>query len=147
MKQIEALLTSLGPEDDVRLGYSYFYAEVRRVRDIAERLAAGARCAVLVDEVFKGTNVKDALDASSLVLHGFAASTRSVYVVSSHLVELAEAIGAQPGVALACFEGRLDGNGRATYDYRVREGASAQRMGLVLLEEAGVAGLLEAARG
>lgn len=138
---IDALVTSLGTEDDVRLGYSYFYAEVRRVREIAGLLAEGRRCVVLVDEVFKGTNVMDALDASRLVLRGFARRGNALFVVSSHLAELADELAAEPGVALACFEGRLE-DGRATYDYRVRDGVSAQRMGLVLLEEAGVTRLL-----
>lgn len=142
---VEALVSSIATTDSVHQGYSYYYAEVQRVRAIAERLALGQRCLVLVDEPFKGTNVLDALDASRAVLGGFAGCTGSLFIVSSHLVELVDDLARVPGVCFHCFEGTVHG-GVATYDYRLRPGHSAQRLGLVLLEQAEVLVLLAAGR-
>jgi DNA mismatch repair ATPase MutS len=138
---VSCLMSSINTEDNIRRGYSYYFAEVQRIRDIAQRLATGNRCVVLCDEVFKGTNVHDALDASLAVIRGFAARTTSCFIVSSHLVELVADLVKVPGIRLHCFEAEiLDGEPR--YDYRLRPGHSNQRLGLLLLERAGVVDLL-----
>lgn len=142
---VETIVSSISTVDSVHQGYSYFFAEVQRVRAIAERLARGERCLVLVDEPFKGTNVLDALDASRAVLTGFAACTGSLFLVSSHLVELVDDLSRVPGVRFHCFEGTVH-DGTASYDYRLRPGHSEQRLGLVLLEQAQVLVLLAAGR-
>ena len=74
---LDAIYSSLTPEENLRAGLSFFMAEVRRVREVAEGLASGQRALVVFDEVFRGTNVSDALDASRLVIRGFARSRRS----------------------------------------------------------------------
>ena len=48
--------------DDLRAGISYFRAEALRVKSIAEAIST-QKVFALMDEPFKGTNVKDALDA------------------------------------------------------------------------------------
>jgi DNA mismatch repair protein MutS len=142
MTPVEVLITGLNPSDNLRAGLSFFFAEVLRVRDAAEHLAEGKRCLVLFDEVFKGTNVKDALDASSAVISGFAQSRESGCVFSSHLVELAEPLASLGRVRFAYFDGEIV-DGRATYSYELHAGVSDQRFGLQLLEEANVPALLE----
>ena len=67
------LLTALSLEDDLHGGVSYFRAEALRVRDLADAIAQGGRVIAFLDEPFKGTNVKDALDASAAVLSALAA--------------------------------------------------------------------------
>jgi DNA mismatch repair ATPase MutS len=138
---VEVLLTGLNPSDNLRAGLSFFFAEVMRVREAAEHLAGGRRCLVLFDEVFKGTNVKDALEASLAVISGFAKSRESGCVFSSHLVELADPLSGLGRVRFFHFEGDVV-DGRATYSYRLRPGVSDQRFGLQLLEEARVPELL-----
>ncbi len=44
------------------MGYSHFYAEVLRVKFVASEVAAGKKNMVIIlDELFKGTNVKRCL--------------------------------------------------------------------------------------
>ncbi|MGI9181470.1 MAG: MutS-related protein [Longimicrobiaceae bacterium] len=138
----ELLFSSITTTDNVRLGYSYFYSEVRRVREIAQLLREGRRSFVLFDEIFKGTNVKDALDASKAVLGGFARSSSSLFLVSSHLAELVEELRPLGSVALRYFDAELI-EGKPVYSYRLQTGASAQRLGLLLLEQDGVIELRE----
>jgi len=138
---LDALFSSLAPEENIREGLSYFMAEVRRVREVAEAVAGKRRALVVFDEVFRGTNVKDALDASRLVILGFARHPRCCSLFSSHLVELAEDLAQEPGIRLTCFEGSLR-DGRPVYDFRLRDGVSDQRFGLHLLEQEGVPKLL-----
>jgi DNA mismatch repair ATPase MutS len=138
---LDALFSTLAPEENLREGLSYFLAEVRRVREVAEAVAGGMRALVVFDEVFRGTNVKDAFDASRLVIRGFAKHPRCHSLFSSHLVELAEPLAQERGIRFTCFEGGLQ-EGRAVYDFRLKEGVSDQRFGLHLLEQEGVPQLL-----
>lgn len=146
MSVLDAVYTSLSPEENLRAGLSYFMAEVRRVREVAEAVARGVRALVVFDEVFRGTNVRDALDASRLVTLGFARSRTSGFIVSSHLVELAEDLREEERIRFACFDGTIR-DGRARYGFRIREGVSDQRFGLHLLEQERVPALLRSLEG
>jgi DNA mismatch repair ATPase MutS len=104
-------------------------------------LASGARAFVIFDEVFKGTNVKDAFDACGTVVKGFARFPSSVFIVASHLVELVAPLTAVAVIRFAHFEAAIV-DGEPRYDYRLRAGHSAQRLGMTLLEREGVTALL-----
>lgn len=138
---VEVLLTSLNPADDLRTGTSFFLAEVRRVREAAVHLAAGRRCFILFDEVFKGTNLRDALEATREVILGFAKAEASGFIFSSHLLELVERLESEPGIRFQRFEGSVVG-GRARFAYTVRPGVSDERLGLQLLVEEEVPDLI-----
>lgn len=138
---LDALYSSLAPEESLRAGLSFFMAEVRRVREVAEAVTRGERALAIFDEVFRGTNVKDALEASRLVMLGFARSRTSGFVFSSHLTELARELEDEESIRFACFDGTIE-QGRAHYEFRLREGVSERRLGLQLLEEERVPELL-----
>src|SRR5690606_25178854 len=134
---VEVLMTSINPRDNLKRGISYFMSEVLRVREAADAVASGARCLVLFDEVFKGTNVKDALESSAEVVTGLGRATRSGFLFSSHLTELGEALRGVKGVQLRYFDGDLHG-GEPRFDYLIRNGISSKRFGRILLDRAGV---------
>ncbi len=138
---VQVLITSLNPSDNLRAGMSYFLSEVLRVQVAAEALAEGKRAFVLFDEVFKGTNVSDALEASAEVIAGFSRAKMSGFIFSSHIVELEEALQSNPRVRFEYFEGRLV-DGRAEYSYRLHPGISNLRLGLQLLREARIPELI-----
>jgi DNA mismatch repair ATPase MutS len=140
---VEALFTALNTADDLTAGVSYYLAEVRRMRQVAEGLATGERALVLVDEAFRGTNVLDATEATRLVIAGFGGVTNSSFLVASHLSSLAPELEAR-GASLKSFWGEVRG-GAARYDYRIADGVSDQRLGLLLLEQEGVLRLLSEA--
>jgi hypothetical protein len=138
---VEVLLTSLNPSDNLRAGLSFFFAEVLRVKEAARHLAEGRRCFVLFDEVFKGTNVRDALEASASVILGFSKARQSGFIFSSHLVELVETLEAERRIRFHYFDGRVV-DGKARYSYRMRPGVSDDRLGLHLLAEADIPDLI-----
>jgi DNA mismatch repair ATPase MutS len=138
---VEALFTSLNPSDNLKAGLSYFLSEVMRVKAAATLLAEGRRAFVLFDEVFKGTNVKDALEASAEVILGFARARRSGCVFSSHLTDLVDILATNPRIRFCCFDADIV-NGSPLYGYRLSEGASDKRFGLLLLQQARIPELL-----
>lgn len=142
LSPVDVILTGLNPSDNIRSGLSFFFAEVLRVKEAALQVASGERCLLLFDEVFKGTNVQDALSASEDVIAGFAQAPTSGCVFSSHLVELSESLARVGRVQFMQLEGEIVG-GRAEFSYRLVPGVSDKRFGGQILKEAGVPELLE----
>ena len=138
---VDHLFTSLNPADNLRAGLSYFFAEVLRVKEAATILAAGERALVLFDEVFKGTNVLDALEASAEVILGFARARQSGFIFSSHLTQLVDVLRANPSIRFCCFDGEIV-SGTPSYNYALRDGVSDKRFGLLLLRQARVPELI-----
>lgn len=138
----EHLFSSISLADDFQAGVSYFRAEALRVRAIAGVVAAGHRVVALMDEPFKGTNVKDALDASRSILERFAEREDCLFLCSSHLIELSASLAERPEVDCRHFAADEQG-GRLRFDFRLREGISDQRLGMRVLAEEGVFELLD----
>jgi hypothetical protein len=79
----DRLLTSLNITDSIASGYSFFYSEVKRVKQLAEHLKDGERIFSIFDELFRGTNVKDAFDASKMIISGWSVEHQHIYSVSN----------------------------------------------------------------
>ena len=138
---VDGLFTSISMSDDLRGGVSYFRAEALRVKAIATALASGSKVIALMDEPFKGTNVKDALDASRAMLDRFAVKRDCLFLVASHLIELEQQFAHQDQMDCQYFEAD-EREGKLRFDYQLRSGVSAQRLGMRVLEEEGVFDLL-----
>lgn len=137
----ERLFSSITVTDDVRTGVSYFRAEALRVKAIAQAVTDGLRVVALMDEPFKGTNVKDAVDASRAVLRGLIARPGNLFMVSSHLIELGDEMLANGHVDCRRFEAD-EHAGHLHFDYVLRPGVSSQRLGMRVLLEEGIFTLL-----
>ena len=137
----DILFVSINPEGNIQQGYSFFYSEVLRVKTIAAKLGKGARALVIFDEVFRGTNVKDAFDCTLLITRGFARSKGGIFMLSSHLSELETEIQSIPSIVMKCFDATIE-NGKPCCSYRLRKGVSHARHGLFILKNEGIPGLL-----
>lgn len=137
----EKLFATTSLSDDLRGGISYFRAEAYRVKAVAHAVANGERVIALMDEPFKGTNVKDALDASLAILQRFAEIKDCLFMVSSHLIELGEQLSQNQHVDCHFFEAQ-ENEGRLRFDYLLHRGVSSQRLGMRVLREEGVFELL-----
>ena len=138
----QRLFSSITVHDNVRSGVSFFRAEALRVKTIAQAVTEGYRVVAMMDEPFKGTNVKDALDASRAILERFASKQGSLFLVSSHLIELGEQMIATGQVDCRHFEAG-EQEGRLRFEYVLRPGVSTQRLGMRVLREEGIFALLD----
>ena len=139
------LFAALNISDDIHGGVSFFRTEAMRMKAVAEVMNDGRRVVALVDEPFKGTNVKDAMDASWLVLEAFANAAGGLFAVSSHLIELGDALLATNRVTCRRFEAVETEEGLG-FDYILRTGISSQRLGMRVLEQEGLVALLRNSR-
>ncbi|MDP4189866.1 MAG: hypothetical protein Q8905_17605, partial [Bacteroidota bacterium] len=82
------LLTTINLPDNLDNGYSHFYNEVLRVKYVARQANEKEKIFVVFDEIFRGTNVKDAYEASLAVITAFARRKDSLLAVSTHILEV-----------------------------------------------------------
>ena len=130
---VEGIFTSINVPDDISQGYSHFYAEVLRVKGIAERVAEGRNLFIIFDELFKGTNVKDAYDATLAVTDAYASHRNCLYIISTHIVEVGPALAEKCGnVQFRFLAAQMDGT-KLVYPYKLAEGISADRHGMTII--------------
>ena len=139
----KGLFTTINLSDNLSLGYSHYYNEVARVKYIVEQVRDLQNVVVVFDELFRGTNVKEAYDASCAVIGGLARLKYGVFMISTHIVEVAEFLKPFPSVCFRFFEIDMT-TGEPRYTYCLREGVSDERIGMYILKKAGVVDLIEA---
>lgn len=128
----DGLFTSINVSDNMDLGYSHYYAEVMRVKHVAQHVAEGHNLFIILDELFKGTNVKDALDATSAVLKAFSVHRNCFFIVSTHILEAADALKDCPNLRYHYFPTQIVG-GVPRYTYQLTEGITADRHGMMII--------------
>lgn len=141
----DVLAVSLQVRDDLQRGESLYLAEVRRVRSVVERVAHGDCVLAILDEVFRGTNVMDASEATALLVDGLSAARWGTFVVASHLADVGAARTTQTGVSCWYMDVALAESG-PSFSYRLVRGVSAVHLGMVLLDREGVGPLLRRLR-
>jgi DNA mismatch repair protein MutS len=129
----DGLFSSINVADDLSQGHSHFYAEVLRVKSVAQAVSEGRRLVVLFDELFKGTNVKDAYDGTLAVTEAFSKYRRCAFIISTHIVEAGEVLKSRDNLRFAYLPTVLE-NGRPSYPYKLEEGIAADRVGMMIIE-------------
>ena len=66
----DGILSNINVVDNLVKGESYFFNEVQRIRNTIIQISDQKKWLVLIDELFKGTNVQDAMKCSSTVIQG-----------------------------------------------------------------------------
>jgi DNA mismatch repair ATPase MutS len=130
----DGLYSSINVADDLNRGYSHFYAEVLRVKTVAEQVSAGRNLVVIFDELFKGTNVKDAYDATLHVTTAFEKYRNCHFIISTHIIEVGEVLrdGHHP-VQFSYLPTIMEGT-IPRYTYHLTEGITGDRHGMVIIK-------------
>ncbi|MBO9632086.1 MAG: hypothetical protein J7578_03135 [Chitinophagaceae bacterium] len=139
---MEGLYTSINVADNLNMGYSHFYAEVLRVKHIAEQVSAQKRLFVMFDELFKGTNVKDAYDATLAFSKEFHAFNRCNFIISTHIVEVGTALGRFTSDVQYKFMPTVMQGNTPHYTYAITDGISDDRHGMVIIRQEGIIDML-----
>jgi len=64
----DGILSNINVVDNIAKGESYFFNEVQRIKNTIIKINNKNKWLVLIDELFKGTNVQDAMKCSSTVI-------------------------------------------------------------------------------
>jgi DNA mismatch repair ATPase MutS len=134
----DGLYSSINMADNLDMGYSHFYAEVLRVKTVAEQVGRGRNLVVIFDELFKGTNVKDAYDATLQVTEAFAKYRNCTFIISTHIIEVGEMLRKEnTQVQFVYLPTIMDGI-IPRYTYRLTEGITSDRHGMVIMRNEGI---------
>jgi len=139
---MEGLYTSINLPDNLAQGYSHFYAEVLRVKKVAEDVSKGHHLVVIFDELFKGTNVKDAYDATLAVTKAFSEYENSFFMISTHILEVADALVESHTPATFVYMPTIMNGAVPEYTYRLTAGVTNDRQGMAIIENEGILEML-----
>ena len=137
----EGLYSSINVADNISLGYSHFYAEVVRVKQAADAAASGKRLLLMFDELFKGTNVKDAYDGTLAVTEAFAEYRECLFIVSTHIIEVGEALKGHANIHCVYMPTVMDGV-HPRYTYQLQAGITEDRQGMMIIQNEGILELI-----
>jgi DNA mismatch repair protein MutS len=138
----DGLLTNINVVDNIAKGESYFFNEVQRIKNTIYKINDGKKWLVLIDELFKGTNVQDAMKCSLTVIKGLIKIRNSLFILSTHLYEIGEELKQFPNISFKYFETNV-ADDQLEFSYQLKEGISNDRIGYVILRREKVVEMLE----
>jgi DNA mismatch repair ATPase MutS len=138
----DGLLSNINVADNIAKGESYFFNEVQRIKNTILKINNGRKWLVLIDELFKGTNVQDAMKCSLAVIQGLIKIRNSLFILSTHLYEIGEELQKFPNISFKYFETSVE-NDQLLFSYQLKEGISNDRLGYLILKREKVVDLLE----
>lgn len=129
------LVTSLRTSDSLTDNESYFFAELKRLKLIIDKLKAGEELFIILDEILKGTNSMDKQKGSFALIKQFM-SMDANGIIATHDLLLGTLIDAFPqNIRNYCFEADITNN-ELTFSYQMRSGI-AQNMNACFLMKNG----------
>ncbi len=137
------ITVSINHYDDIMNGYSHFMMEIVRLKEVVEKAIAGVRCFAIFDELFKGTNIEDAVEISKATLNGLARLKSSSFFISTHLHQLKDVKAVVEKNIDTCYVDCTVNNGIPVFTYQVKTGWSDLKIGQLLFAKEGLYDLLE----
>ena len=137
----DGLLSNINVVDNIAKGESFFFNEVQRIKNTIEKINTGKKWLVLIDELFKGTNVQDAMKCSIAVIKGLIKIKNSLFILSTHLYEIGEELKKYPNISFRYFETNVKDD-QLEFTYQLKEGISNDRIGYVILKREKVVDML-----
>ena len=125
------ILTSLRANDMLEEGISTFYAEILRMKKINEKIV-NEKCLILIDEIFKGTNLNERLEASFKIIDKLN-DNNQLFIISTHDFEICNA----KNIINYHFNEYYE-NDKIYFDYKIKEGKSETTNALYLLKMANI---------
>ncbi len=138
------LFTSMRVQDDVAGGISTFYAEILRIKEMAEYISdkKGIPALCLIDEIFKGTNSADRIVGAEEALKKLS-KDGSMVIVSTHDFELCELKQENGDPAENYHFEESYEDDKLVFDYTMKDGPCTTRNARALLTLAGLMGSAE----
>lgn len=129
----DGIYTSINVPDNLAMGYSHFYAEVLRVKHIAQEVASDKQLVIIFDELFKGTNVKDAYDGTVSIVDAFSRRNGS-FIISTHIMEAGETLQKNNDRLFFKFLPTIMKGNVPTYPYVLEDGITDDRHGMIIIK-------------
>lgn len=122
------LCTSIHIQDDLVAGESYYIREIKTLKMILDDIK-NKKCLVLIDEILRGTNERERLAISKVILE-YMFQSQSLIFVTTHDLSLVEYF---KDVHKFCFNDEVVGKSW-TSDYKIKEGICTVGNAIKLLD-------------
>lgn len=132
------LFSCIRVTDSLDDGISYFYAEVKRLKQLLIELEAEHELPLffVIDEIFRGTNNRERLIGSRSYIHALAGSN-GIGLIATHDLELTQLADGNPHIRNLHFREHV-AEGRMVFDYILRDGASPTTNALQIMAMEGL---------
>ncbi len=131
------IVTSIRTKDSLQKNESYFYAELKRLKYIIERLQQGEKLIILLDEILKGTNSRDKQSGSIALVEKLLKYEASGFI-ATHDLALGELEKSHPGnITNKSFEVVIE-NDALVFDYKLKDGIARQMNATFLMKKMGI---------
>lgn len=132
-----AIASSIRTNDSLARHESYFYAELKRLKEIIEELAKGEPLLILLDEILKGTNSRDKQNGSVALIKQLM-KYKPIGLFATHDLELGNLYNTYPNnIQNLCFEISITGN-QLHIDYKLRKGVCSTLNASYLMRQMGI---------
>ena len=132
------LVTSLRTSDSLSDNESYFFAELKRLKLIIDKLRDGEQLFIILDEILKGTNSVDK-QKGSLALIKQLMTLQADGIIATHDLMLGTLAKLYPdNIRNFCFEADITDN-ELTFSYRLRPGVAQNMNACFLMQKMGIA--------
>ncbi len=132
------VFTCMRISDSVTSGFSYFYAEVRRLKALLTALEQEHALPLffLIDEIFRGTNNRERLIGSRSYIRALS-GRNGLGVIATHDLELVRLADENPQIVNNHFREEVI-DGQMVFDYKLREGPCPTTNALKIMRLAGL---------
>jgi len=131
------IYTSMRTNDSLAKKESYFFAELKRLKEIIDELEMGKTKFILLDEILKGTNSNDKRTGSMALINQLL-KYNIIAMVATHDQILGELKKDHPAnLTNLCFE-IVIANDKMQIDYKIREGVCQNLNASYLMKNMGI---------
>ncbi|MGH4119058.1 MutS-related protein [Clostridium sp.] len=124
------IVSSMTVSDDITSGKSYYLSEAEALFRIINDCNTDVTNLCLIDEIFRGTNPIERVNASAEIL-AYLSNHNSLVVVATHDLEITNMV----GDLYACYYFTENvGQYGLDFDYKIRKGVSSTRNAIKVLE-------------
>ena len=131
------LVTSLRTADSLISNESYFFAELKRLKMIIDRLDTGEKLFIVLDEILKGTNSVDK-QKGSIALIKQLINKETCGIIATHDLLLGSLSNSFPeNIRNMRFEADINDN-ELTFTYKIRDGIAQNMNATFLMRKMGI---------
>ncbi len=141
LSYFNGLLSNINIIDNIFKNESYFFNEVKRIKSTIEKVNDNKKWLILIDELFKGTNIQDAMKCSTAVIEGLQKKQNALFILSTHLYEIGNDLKHHNNIQFKYFETSVTNN-ELMFSYQLKDGISNDKLGYLIMEREGVVTLL-----
>ena len=131
------LISSMRIADNLEESTSTFYAELKKLKTVIEKINKGEKVFILLDEILRGTNSLDRHTGSEALIRQLI-KQKAAAILATHDVELAGLENEFPGNILNYhFDAQVNGE-ELFFDYKLKKGVCTNMNASLLMKKIGL---------